>query len=214
LSNAAQRAPHLAALGNVRGALAWCFGGDGDPRVGVELAAAVAPVFLAMSLLAECRRWSERAVCALDDVTRGGAGGMHLQMALGMSSMFARGHGDAACAALNRSFRLEAIRRVEVNGDLSCMPEPLRVKGRLLLARPQPAGDDAERCFLQSLELSRRQGMRAWELRTAVDLATLLAARGRTGHGRTLLRSVLQPFTEGWSTANPKAARQLLAAMG
>ena len=58
------------------------------------------------------------------------------------------------------------------------MPELLRVKGSLLLSMPQPSGDEAEMCFMQSLELSRRQGARAWELRTAIDLAALL---GRSG---------------------------------
>ena len=33
---------------------------------------------------------------------------------------------------------------------------------------------------MQSLELSRRQGARAWELRTAIDLAALLAGQGRS----------------------------------
>ena len=61
---------------------------------------------------------------------------------------------------------------------LSQMPELLRVKASLLLAMPQPNVADAETCLAQSLELSRRQGARAWELRTASDLARLLADRG------------------------------------
>src|SRR5262249_957931 len=65
----------------------------------------------------------------------------------------------------------ETIRLVEANGDLVYLPELLRVKGGLILSMPQPSTDDAEMCFAQSLELSRRQGARAWELRTAVDLA-------------------------------------------
>ena len=59
-------APHLAGLDNVRAALDWCFGANGDARIGIGLAAAAAPVFLAMSLLPECHRWSERAIVALD----------------------------------------------------------------------------------------------------------------------------------------------------
>ncbi len=60
------------------------------------------------------------------------------------------------------------------------MPELLRVKGSLLSSKPQPSVDDAEKYFTQSLELSRRQGARAWELRTATDLAALLADQGRS----------------------------------
>jgi hypothetical protein len=81
--------------------LEWCFGPGGDGKIGVELAAAAAPVLLAMSLLPECHRWSERALLALDDGSRGGREEMHLQASLGLSLMFTRGHDDAACAALN-----------------------------------------------------------------------------------------------------------------
>ena len=74
----------------------------------------------------------------------------------------------------------ETMRRVEANGDASYMPELLRVKGGLLLSMPQPNADDAEICLVQSLEWSRRQGARAWELRTATDLAALFASQGKS----------------------------------
>ena len=44
----------LAHVDNVRAALEWCFGVNGNLALGVGLAAAAAPVFLAMSLLPEC----------------------------------------------------------------------------------------------------------------------------------------------------------------
>jgi tetratricopeptide (TPR) repeat protein len=108
----------------------------------------------------------------------------------------------------------ETIRLVEANGDIIYMPELLRVKGSLLLSMPQPSVDDAEMCFMQSLELSRRQGARAWELRTAVDLAKLLAAQGRPESARALLQPVLEQFAEGSDTADLKAAERLLATLG
>ena len=83
LSTGTERAPHFAGLNNVRAALEWCFGANGNAEIGVGLAAAAAPVFLAMSLLPECHRWSERALLALDDAARGGIEEMHLQAALG-----------------------------------------------------------------------------------------------------------------------------------
>ena len=70
LSTGTERAPHFAALNNVRAALEWCFGAEGNVEIGVGLAAAAAPVFLAMSLMSECHRWSERAMLALDDAAR------------------------------------------------------------------------------------------------------------------------------------------------
>ena len=102
LSNGTERAPHLDGLNNVRAALEWCFGANGDPEIGIGLAAAAAPVFLAMSLLAECHRWSERAMLALDDAARGACEEMHLQAGLGMSLMFTRGMSEAARVGLEQ----------------------------------------------------------------------------------------------------------------
>src|SRR5271165_2528396 len=118
-------------------------------------------------------------------------------------------------AAVNRiaeGIRLvdDTIRRVEENGDFCYIPELLRVKGGLFLAMPQSSVDDAEVHFMQSLELSRRQGARAWELRAATDLATLLATRGRTESARTLLQPVFDQFAEGFDTADLKSAARLL----
>lgn len=453
LSTGTERSAHFAALNNVRAALEWCFGANGNAGAGVKLAAAATPVFLAMSLLPECHRWSERAILALDESTRGGPEDMHLQMCLGISSMHMHGQSDAARSALDRSlaiaeasgdvvnqvavlgmitmfhgrsgdfktalhyaklsraaagpseesaaaalahtilgrslhfvgdhsgaraeleaalqqwrsqrntgylgldwknwafvniswtlwqqgnpeqaadrireavndaqrrnnptslaialalapliflwigdlrsaeehadwlishaeshslgpylaigrsckgalairrgdarggvetlegglaglhaarfevlsteFKLaltqglaaigrfdeamalvdETMRLVEANGDLFYMPEALRVKGNVLLQMPQPRADDAEMCFVQSLEWSRRQGARSWELRTAADLAGLWIARGRPKDARTLLQPVFDQFTEGLETADLKAAERLLATL-
>jgi hypothetical protein len=70
--------------------------------IGVGLAAAATPVFLAMSLLPECHRWSQRALLALDDTIRGGSEEMHLQAALGISSMYTMGSSEQSHAALTR----------------------------------------------------------------------------------------------------------------
>ncbi|WP_027062704.1 ATP-binding protein [Mesorhizobium loti] len=456
LSSGVQRSLHLAGLANVRAALDWCFGLDGNTDVGVRLAAAAAPFFLSMSLLTECHRWAAQAVLTLDDATRGGLEEMHLQAALGVSLMFTRGGRDAARVALNRSlviadrsgnaldqlrilgplqmfhlrtgeFRTalhyaercsviagtledsvstslahslmgislhlsgelgraqtaleaalrygprsnrtttnylgfdgkilagsilartlwlqghpdraaeralltieeaevlnhplslsialvwavsvflwvgdlelaekhinrlfsraefhslgpylalgggftgeiairrgsassgveglrrclcelhaapyellttplnisfvlglaaagrsaealslieETIRDVEASGDLCYMPELLRVKGSLVLAAQRPGADEeAEMCFRRSLELSDRQGARAWELRTAVDLASLLAARGRHRDARALLLPIFARFGEGLETADLQSAARVLATL-
>jgi predicted ATPase/DNA-binding winged helix-turn-helix (wHTH) protein len=457
LSTGTERAPYFASLNNVRAALEWCFGPNGNAEIGVGLAAAAAPVLLMMSLLPECHRWSERAILALvDDGTGGSFEEMHLQAGLGISSMHMHGQSDAARLALNRSLQiadrrgdvlnktglmgmlhqfhfrcgefrvaldfakrrralagpaedtaaialshsilgrtlhimgdlggaraeLEAslqhwsrsqrtgsiylaydrhframsalsrtlwlqgfpaqaalrahqaiegaqradeseslvvilvwaasvffwtgdlqsvekhldssisqaeshslgpilavakcrkaelsirrgngiagveslraalqalhavrfelvttefdislvqglaaigefaeglahidatIRRVETNGDVSYMPELLRAKAGVLLSMPQPRVADAEQCLAQSLELSRQQGARAWELRTATDLAALYAGHGRSEQGRALLAPVFGQFTEGFDTADLQAAERLLASLG
>jgi len=450
-----RRATPLAHLDNARAALEWCFGANGSLAVGVGLAAAAAPVLLTMSLLPECYRWSERAIRALDDTSRGGANEMLLQASLGASSMHMYGQSETTQAALDRSlaiaqargdvlhqvellstltmfdtragsfktalhwaklgqavaetasdataialahsslgrslhftgdhsgaraaleaslrywsglratsethlgldhqvwvavglartlwlqghpaqalermrqtisdaersdqpvsldlalfwapgmflwvgdldnaeeyadrlishgethflrpflaagrgykgvlairqgdaragvedlrgcleqlhamryrmldteFKLglvqglvaigsfnegltlvdEAIRLIEANGDLVYMPEALRVKGSVLLSMPQPHPQKAETCFIQSLDWSRRQGARSWELRTAVDLAALWAAQGERGRARTVLQPISEAFVEGLDTADLKAAERLLAAL-
>jgi hypothetical protein len=107
----------------------------------------------------------------------------------------------------------ETIKLCKVNGDLVYMPELLRVKGDLLLSMSTTSDNDAELCFGQSLEWSRRQGARAWELRTAIDYASLLAARGKPDSARALLQPAFEQFVEGSDTADLKAAARLLATL-
>jgi predicted ATPase/DNA-binding winged helix-turn-helix (wHTH) protein len=455
LPSAVERMSRLSSLNNVRAALEWCFSDNGNADIGVKLAAAAAPVFLAMSLIAECRRWSEQAILTLDDALRGGREEMYLQAALGMSTMFTRGSTETVRAALERSLAIaedvddartqlrllstlnmfhgrigdlktalqcakrasevsrivgdpaalalahallglslqirgdltaaraeleaarqygpasrrdsivylgfdghkiagvalartlwlqgypdqalqrthqtvkaaaelnhpvtlsivliwavsvflwagdevsaekhidwflsraesfslgpyvavgrgfkaqlairngeaedaieslqaslaelriaryqqvislfdislaqgleavgrfsegikvanQAIERVEERGELCYLPELLRVKGSLLHSLPQSSDDEFELCLVRSLELSRRQGARAWELRTAADLAASLAARGQVKGARALLQPVLGQFAEGLDTADLKSARRLLTAL-
>jgi hypothetical protein len=104
----------------------------------------------------------------------------------------------------------ETIQLIEAKGDTSYVPELLRLKGSILLAMPKPRIEDAEMCFMQSLELSRAHGSRAWELRTATDLAALWAGQGRSEDARALLLPVFEQFTEGSETADLKAAERLL----
>jgi predicted ATPase len=103
MPHSSERASHIAALGNVRAALEWCFGTRGDIEIGVGLASAAVPVLLGMSLLTECHRWSQRAVASLTESRRGGLEEMRLQAALAMSTIFTRDHGDAAKDAFARS---------------------------------------------------------------------------------------------------------------
>lgn len=121
--SADERVIHFSALHNVRAALDWSFGTGGDAGIGVALAAAAAPIFLAMSLLIECRRWSERALLAIDPPARGSAAEMHLQAALGLTLMFTRGGSEAARNALTRSLAI-----AETRGDA---PNQLQLLGRM-----------------------------------------------------------------------------------
>jgi predicted ATPase len=93
------------------------------------------------------------------------------------------------------------------------MPEVLRVKGNVLLSLPRRRPHDAETCFVQALDWSRRQGARSWELRTAVDLAALWADQGQRDRVQGLLQPILEQFGEGLDMADLKAARHLLTTL-
>jgi predicted ATPase/DNA-binding winged helix-turn-helix (wHTH) protein len=454
-SSGIERASHFAGINNVRVALEWCFSPGGNAKVGISLAAAAVQVFLAMSLLPECHRWSQRAILAFDETTAGGLDEMHLQAALGFSSSQMYGESSAVSEALDRSLAIaeehgetahqaeilnmehyfharigdlrsalqcarrcraiaetsddltvkalahamlgralqvtgdlagsraeldslmrmftrsdrgagllsldphyhsyialartlwlqgyptqaleftrrgveaskamrhpaalalvlagassiflmagdldaaeyhtelslshaeanalgplmavglgrkaelaikqgntdagvkdlqailerlraarheilsteftialaqglvaigrsseskvlidERIQQVDVGGETLYVPELLRVKGKVLLSMREPDRRAAGICFRDSLELSRRQGARGWELRAAIDLAKLLSERGNPENGRTVLQPVYAGFSEGFETADLKAAEELLATLG
>lgn len=107
----------------------------------------------------------------------------------------------------------DAIRFVEDNGDMVYMPELLRVRGATLVAMPLPRLDEAEAHFASSLELSRRQGARSGELRTAIDLAKLMIAQGRGEAARALLEPMADSFDEGFDTVDFRTARGLLTTL-
>jgi predicted ATPase len=90
----------------------------------------------------------------------------------------------------------------------------LRVKGALLLSAPEPSRNEAETYFVQSLELARHQSARAWELRTAIELATLWTNQKRTERARALLQPVFETFEQDSNTEDLKAAKHLLATWG
>jgi predicted ATPase len=128
--------------------------------------------------------------------------------------MIARGF--AATGRLTEGIALidKTIQLVEAKGGIPYTPELLRLKGSILLKMPKPRAKEAERCFSQSLELSRSQGSRAWELRTATDLAAHWAGQGRAEEARALLQPVFEQFNEGFDTADLRAAKSLLTTLG
>jgi predicted ATPase len=128
--------------------------------------------------------------------------------------MVARGLAASGRAADGVMLIDETIRLDEAKGGTSYTPEIKRLKGSILLAMPERRTEDAEKCFIESLELSRAQGSRAWELRTATDLAALWAGQGRSDDARGLLLPVFAQFTDGSDTPDVKAAERLLATLG
>jgi predicted ATPase/DNA-binding winged helix-turn-helix (wHTH) protein len=117
-------------LGNVRAALDWTFS-DGDTRGGsrvadsksniapdpmlaIDLTAGSVPIFLELSLLSECHKWSTAALLLLDDARRGSRQEMMLQEAVAVSSTWTRGNGEDVRTAITRALEIAQNR-----GDIS-----------------------------------------------------------------------------------------------
>ncbi|MBH5371723.1 ATP-binding protein [Bradyrhizobium glycinis] len=101
----------------------------------------------------------------------------------------------------------EAIARTEPAGEAFDAPELLRLRGELE-ARDGDA-KAAEASFMASIALAEEQGALSWRLRTETSLARLRRKQRRAkpldGLAETYAR-----FTEGFETADLKAARELL----
>ena len=105
----------------------------------------------------------------------------------------------------------EAIARSEETDERRLIAELLRLKGELLLLEGAPgAKAAAEDLFQRALDWARRQGALSLELRAATSLARLWRDQGRPAEGMALLQPVYDRFTEGFDTADLKAARALL----
>lgn len=94
-----------------------------------------------------------------------------------------------------------------------CAPEVLRASAMQSLRRgADPAA--VREAVGEALALARRQGMLAWELRAATSLARLWSEANEPVRGRDLLAAVCERFTEGFGTADWRAAQRVLATSG
>jgi len=107
-----------------------------------------------------------------------------------------------------------ALQRAE-NGAVGwSAPETLRAAAQNLLDTGRAdVLTEAERLLLRAERLATGQGALAWQLRIAGSLANLRHRQGRTAEGCRQLEQTLGRFTEGLDDADPRAARQLLAAL-
>ena len=107
----------------------------------------------------------------------------------------------------------QVIARCEDSGERWYLAEAWRIKGELVLL-DGASDESAEDHLRQSLALAREQRARAWELRAAIGLARLLHGQGRIAAARDDLAAVRGAFTEGFATADVRAASALLQALG
>lgn len=103
---AVTRAEKAAFVGNVHAGLSWCFSSGGDRKLGIALAVRAVELFVDLSMISECRRWSETALDALTDDERGGIEELALQAALSHALMFSRGNTDHVQTALMKGLTI------------------------------------------------------------------------------------------------------------
>jgi predicted ATPase len=120
-----------------------------------------------------------------------------------------RGRYEDALATLD-----EALALAERTGEHLWQAELCRVKGEMFLAQSAAArtaaDPQAESCFLQAIEVARRQQARSWELRATTSLARLWRDQGRADEARQALAEIYEWFTEGLRTPDLQEAKTLL----
>jgi predicted ATPase/DNA-binding winged helix-turn-helix (wHTH) protein len=105
----------------------------------------------------------------------------------------------------------DALAQCERTDERWNISELLRVKGELLLLEGAPeASAAAEDHYRHGLDWARRQGALSWELRAATSLARLLCNQNRSAEAIALLVPIYNRFTEGFDTADLKAAKALI----
>jgi predicted ATPase len=76
---------------------------------------------------------------------------------------------------------------------------------------PSPQAEaEAEACFLQAIEIARRQQAKSLELRAVMSLSRLWQQQGRKKQAHKMLAEIYNWFTEGFDTVDLQEAKALL----
>jgi hypothetical protein len=89
-------------LGNIRAALEWSFGPNGDDEIATKLAAASTQRFLELPLLIECRAWAERTIARLGDQHKNSRREMEIYASLSLAVMHSEGSSERFREAFSR----------------------------------------------------------------------------------------------------------------
>ncbi len=108
---------------------------------------------------------------------------------------------DAVAAAREHAAR---------TGEHHVESEVERVAGEALILMDAENTTEAERCLRRAIAIAAEQGAKSFELRAATSLARLLRDTGRRDEARAMLAEIYNWFTEGFDTADLKAAKALL----
>ena len=105
-----------------------------------------------------------------------------------------------------------AIQESEQRGGAFNLPELQRVRGVLLASRPATREQAMAEALPAAIDLARRQGALAWELRAMTSLTRERLRHGGFADVLSDLSEVFARFTEGMETPDLRAARSLLKA--
>jgi predicted ATPase/DNA-binding winged helix-turn-helix (wHTH) protein len=130
-------------IDNLRAALNWTFSVEGEAKIGIELAAASASVWMTMGLLAECREWMTKAISRIDKTSAGSRQEMVIQSALASCMMFTDGMTEESYASWAKTHLL-----AECLNDTDCQLDSLLVlwAHRIRLPSYAEATELADRC--------------------------------------------------------------------
>jgi tetratricopeptide (TPR) repeat protein len=168
---------------------------------------------IARALLGDARARLGRVAEGIALIHRGIADALEIGARLNLSAYTAH-----LAAALERTGAIvEALETVEqalgINPEeVLYRPEIFRIRGELRLKQGQTGLAEAD--FRESIDLAQRMGAKAWELRTTMSFARLLASQGRRDEAQTMLAEIYNWFTEGFDTADLKDAKALLDELG
>jgi class 3 adenylate cyclase/tetratricopeptide (TPR) repeat protein len=128
----------------------------------------------------------------------------HTLLGLQADAQLAIGKPEAAFASV-----AIGLKAVEKTGGAPFEADLHRLKGEALLAGAGTLSE-AEAAMQQGIDAARRQNAKSWELRCAMSLARLRRQQGRPQEAAALLAPIYAWFTEGFDTADLRAARTLL----
>jgi tetratricopeptide (TPR) repeat protein len=113
--SALPRAERVAAyswqLSNVRSALEWSFGPQGNDEIATRLAAASTHLFMELSLLIECQSWAEQAMARLGDQHKNSRREMEICASLPLALMHTEGSIPHVRSAFSRALDVAVMQQ-------------------------------------------------------------------------------------------------------
>jgi predicted ATPase len=179
-------AAYVREIDNVRAALDWSFSLSGNASIGIDLAAAYAPVWSNLSLVSECREQCERAVHHLDATQESNARlRMRLQIALGSALLHTLGPSQEAETVVT-----DALTAADALGDQDAQARALSVLSGVYAYRGEHARSQAaaERIRQIAYQIGDPPAAAAADARMGIRLMT----SGRLGEARRSLDRAIQ----------------------